>query len=266
MPREPGEPDRDAEQRAALPARELACAERQQHDGGRETNLSVVAAIGELEGVEHDLEAELRASSFVLRAKHSFSDFELGLTGGFVRYDAMFGVDAVWDLAVADVYAEVVATRLTADSLTTPQVSDQRMPAISAVMGLSYKPSPTVLIKPEVFFNGFGSFYARDYFAVATSERVGIGELTALGKLYLAATSNWEATPLTNVFSGIISNLNDPSALLTLGVRRSLADNVELIAGCYAPIGLLPDMSRLEARSEYGMYPHFFFTELKGTL
>ena len=68
------------------------------------------------------------------------------------------------------------------------------------------------------------------------------------------------------MFSGIISNANDPSSLLTLGVQRSLADNVEWVVGGYAPTGHLPDMTQLEARSEYGSYPYFFFTELKGTL
>ena len=231
-----------------------------------QTRLVAVAAIGEVGSGDQDLEADLQGSSFVGRFEQGWDGGELGVTGGLVRYDVLAGVDAVFDLGALDLYAELTLTKLTAESLGAPGVDGRDIPVPSALVGMTLKPSGTVTLKPEIHYNGFGSFEATDYLAIAVSDRTRMGEQVALGRLYAGWTSDWELHPLTHLSQAMIVNLHDPSALVFLALRHNLADDVDVAGGVYAPIGTLPDVAAVAARSEYGSYPYFFFTELKGTI
>jgi hypothetical protein len=231
-----------------------------------QTQLTLLAAVGELESNDKDFEAELGGSSFLARLTHGWQGGELGVSAGFVRYDAMLGIDAVLDFGEFDVYGELTGTRISERSLSTPTVDDERVPVPSALLGMTLRPVPKLTLKPEAHYNGFGSFDSDDYLAIALSQRVGIGEQTTLGRVYLGNTTDVELHPLTHLFSSMIVNANDPSALLSLGVAHNLAENVDLIAGGYLPMGPLPSVERLAVRSEFGSYPIFLFTELKGTI
>jgi hypothetical protein len=231
-----------------------------------QTQLTVLAALGELESQDHDLELDLSGSSFLGRLTHGWQGGELGVSAGFVRYDVMLGVDVVLDFGELDVYAELTGTRLSERSLSTPIVDDERVPVPSALVGMTLRPAPKLTLQPEAHYNGFGSFDSDDYLAIALSKRVGIGEQTGLGRLYLGNTTDVELHPLTHLFSSMIVNAGDPSALLSLGVAHNMAQNVDLIVGAYLPMGALPSVQRIAVRSEYGSYPLFLFTELKGTI
>lgn len=230
------------------------------------SQITALAAIGELESEELDAEAELRGSSFVARFKQGFDGGEVGLTGGFVRYDAVSGVDVVFDFGRFDLYSEVTITRLTEHSLTTPAVTDIEIPVVSALVGATLRPAKSVTLTPEVFYNGFGSFDAADYLPELSSERVAIGEQTLLGKVYLGLSADNEVTPLTHLVASAIVNLHDPSALFSVAMVHNMAENVDLLLGGYLPAGRRPDVRAFSAKSELGAYPFFAFTELRGTL
>jgi hypothetical protein len=249
------------------------------------TSIAVVAAVGELESKALDADASLRGSSFVAQLKHGWDSAsetnalldrsapdggdvsgEFGILVGFIRYDAVLGVDGVVDLGELDLYAELTATKLTDESLTGPAADDREAPVMSALLGATLRPVGALMLKPELMFNGFGGVDADGYLAAALSERVAIGEQTTLGQLYGGLTTDWEAHPLTHLFTAAIVNFRDPSALMSAGVNHNLAEDVDVIVGAYVPMGLRPDVAAFELRSEYGNYPYFFFTELKGTI
>jgi len=234
---------------------------------GARTTLTALAALGELESKDLDAQVSLRGSSFVGRLKQGWDGGELGVTAGFVRYDALLGVDAKLDLGALDVYAEVAATWVTSRSLGTPAKKDAPgVPVMSAVVGATLAPTTKLTITPELFYNGFGSVGAGGYLAVAASERAAAGEQIAFGRFYAGLSSDLAIGGLTHLVGTTVLNLADPSALYSMALSRSLAQNVTLVAGGYVPIGLRPSVPALGPRSEYGSYPFFVFTELKATL
>lgn len=240
-----------------------------------QTNITVVAVAG-----EHTDELS-RGSAFALRAKQGWSRGELGLLGGFIRRDGVIGADAVIDLGSFDIYAEATITIVTDESLSlTLNLPETNRAVVRGLVGATFKPVSKLTLTPEIFFNGFGRWDPSEYLQVALSERAAIGETFNLGMLYLAGVAQWEAHPLVNLTAGAILNPRDPSGLLTLGAALSAADNIQLQAGAYLPLGetpqpgpdpLLGPPDQLPGppillgatRSEFGLYPIFFFVELK---
>jgi hypothetical protein len=228
------------------------------------TEVMLVASVGELED-DHDLDASLRGSSFIARAKRGWSWGELGVLGGYVRRDGVLGVDAVVDTGSFQVYGEATATLVTGEGLGAPGTgSGDVVPR--AVVGATFQPHASLTVAPEIFYSGFGAWSPRDYLDVAVSERVGIGEQTTFGRLYGAALASWEIHPLISANGVVLVNLRDPSTLLSLALRHNLAGNVELLVGGYVPIGRRPEATALSPESEFGLYPYFFFAELKAAI
>jgi len=224
------------------------------------TNLTLVAAGGRF---DDDL---LRGSSFALRAKQGLSRAEVGLLAGLVRRDVVLGADAVIDAGRFDLYTELALHILTDDSLT-PGEPNTAGTVLRALVGATFKPTTRLTLSPELYFNGFGSWRPREYVRVALSDRVAMGEMYNLGRVYLGGIVQWEAHPLLNLTGGVIANPVDPSGLLSLGLNYSLANNMALVAGGYIPVGRLPDLRTVgpvpEPRSEFGLYPYFLYLELK---
>jgi hypothetical protein len=75
-------------------------------------------------------------------------------------------------------------------------------------------------------------------------ERLERGELFSLGHHYLAGSLGVELTPLLQFTPLLLANLEDPSALLQLGLRWSLTQDWELLAALSLPLG--------PAGTEYG--------------
>ncbi|MBW2456728.1 MAG: hypothetical protein JRI68_19585 [Deltaproteobacteria bacterium] len=243
------------------------------------TNLMIIAAIGELESQEHDAEVDLRGSSFLGQLKQGWEWGEAGLLGGMVRADGIAGLDAVLDLGELSLHGEVTATFLSDDSLSSPAIEDRDVPVFEALVGATLRPADTLTLIPEVLYNGFGAWGAEDYLPIALSQRMDVGEQQGFGKLYAGMHTDWEVEPLTHLFSAMLANVHDPSALALLGLRHNLSANVDGVLGAYAPIGYEPDTQALTElgtppysvqvptpRSEFGSYPYFVFFELKGVL
>ncbi len=257
------------------------------------TSLTVVAAAGKhaqqtfldqltrVEAPEEQL--SLAGSSFALRVQQTWTPVEVGFLAGFIRNDLVFGVDGVWDVGPFDVYGEVTVT-LPRDESLTPNAVKPQLPAIPglsglqtdpavlrALVGATFKPHADVTLSPELYFNGFGASEKEQYLYVAMSQRVAVGEQSTLGMFYLGGLCIWEAHPLLTLTAVGLFNLRDPSGLVSVGGSYNVSSNVEIKAGLYLPMGRVPDISAKPLlfpapRSEFGMYPHFFFVELKAAM
>ncbi|MCB9555018.1 MAG: hypothetical protein H6707_02865 [Deltaproteobacteria bacterium] len=234
--------------------------------------LTIVAAVGELVA-DHDAAVALNGSAFLARYVQSYSRGEFGLLAGYIRGDAVLAADGALDVKVADLYAELSVTILTDDSLTPnraaicPTISclrtGLRRARVRSVVGGRYKPTSKITLSAEVYYNGFGSAGNADYLAIAQSERFGIGEITSLAPLYLGFSATWKVHPLVDLFGTTLLSAFDPSSLFYLGISYNVAQNVQLVAGGYFPVGQLPDPSALTVKDEFGLYPYFAFAELK---
>jgi hypothetical protein len=236
--------------------------------------LTVLSAAGKRDG-----HLALRGSSFVLRGTQGWGAArsgrfagEAGILVGFVRRDVVVGLDGVVDLGKADLYAEFTVTVPTAESLT-PRKPDTPPAVARAVLGTTFKPWRKLTVSPELYYGGFGAWTPRDYLGVALSERVGVGELYNLGRLYAGAVVLYQPHPLLDATLGVIGNLRDPSGLVSVGLSYNVAASVQLQVGAFLPVGRLPDPTRFvppvglpEPRSEFGLYPFFVFLELKAAM
>ena len=90
----------------------------------------------------------------------------------------------------------------------------------------------------EYYYNGFGSGgrYAPGT-RPALDERLARGELFTLGRHYLAATLTVEVSPLWTLTPLVLTNLEDPSALLQMTAQGSLSDDAVFIATLSLPAG-----------------------------
>jgi hypothetical protein len=224
------------------------------------TVLSLFATAGEWND-----ELALRGSAFALRAKQELARGEVGMLGGLVRGDGVIGTDAVVDAGKFDIYAELVLHLITDRSLT-PRKPTTSSAVLRGLLGATFKPTAKLTLSPELYYNGFGEWRAEDYLGVALSERVAVGEMYNLGRAYVAGLALWEAHPLLNLNLALILNPVDPSALLSLGLSYSLAQNMVLLAGGYIPAGRVPDLRAGTPRTEFGLYPTFLFLELKAAM
>ena len=202
-------------------------------------------------------------------------DGELGLLAGLVRHDRLLSLDGVLNLEAVDLYGEWTTTWLDAPgerSLETPAVDGEV--AFKGVLGARWRPVADLTVNPELFYNGFGSTDPDDYLLIGLSERASIGEQIAWGKWYAALGNQWELAALTSLSWSMLTNLTDPSALFMAAVQHNVAENVDVLAGGYAPVGrifLAPSITGAGfeppvIRSEFGNYPYFFFLELRAAI
>ncbi|MEM1174586.1 MAG: hypothetical protein AAGI27_07210 [Pseudomonadota bacterium] len=92
----------------------------------------------------------------------------------------------------------------------------------------------------EIYYNGFGSGSDDVTFAElpeALLERLTRGEQFTIGRRYLAANLSVEWTPLLNVSATVFAGLDSNAALLQLGGRYSVAENIDFLFTVDAPLG-----------------------------
>jgi hypothetical protein len=227
--------------------------------------ITAIGSAGELER-DSDFETSPRGSTALGRVSFGFDGGEMALLGGRVRQDDVLGWSALWALPSFDLYGELSATWFHHDSLSSPAVAGRQVAVPRGLLGATVKPSSKLTVVPEVYYDGFGAQRKEQYYAVALSERVAVGEQLVLGQLYGGVALDFEAHPLVHITGLAIDNLVDGSALLSAGVTYDAAANTRLKAGGYVPVGPKPDPKTLAPRSEFGMFPYFGFAELEVTL
>ncbi len=232
---------------------------------GESRDLTIVAAAGEIESDEHDAEVTVQGSTALARYQHGGAIGEVGAMAGMVRGDVFVSLDGTLDLGSFDIYGEASVTHPTSNSLSTPTAADS--PIVKGLLGATFKPGAKVTFTPEFMYSGFGAWRSEDYLKALSSERVAIGEQTTIGRLYAGLATQVELDPLWNLVTAQIVNLHDPSGLFSLALQHNLANNASVLVGAYAPMGKLPESGFIPLpQSEFGSYPYFVFTELKGVL
>ncbi len=92
----------------------------------------------------------------------------------------------------------------------------------------------------ELYYNGFGTGSDDVSFAelpAELTERLLRGEQFTIGRRYLAANLGVEWTPLLNLSATVFTSIDSGAALLQLGGRYSIDDNIELLFTVDAPLG-----------------------------
>jgi hypothetical protein len=215
----------------------------------------------------------------VARARVSFGAWDVGLLAGYVRGDIVAGAFVTGTAGKLRLRGEVVYTYDLEEDL--PEASGLVYAGIGnpggedahfarAVLGADYRfdwKRPLTLVA-EVYYNGFGRLRARDYLAVARRPRVGeYGEIFNLGLLYAALGATFEPHERVDLSLMLLSNLLDPSLLMTLGLTWKVGNDMAFTAGAMIPVGQGPVLDTatlvMRARTELGVYPYVGYLQWK---
>jgi hypothetical protein len=188
---------------------------------------------------------------------------DLSVFLGGVRGEPVFGLGTVTAVGPVGVHADA--------TLTLPVDGD---PFVRAVVGADGRPTGTTTLAAELYVQTFGAADPSGYLDELSSDRFLRGEVWQLGRLYASVSVAQQITPLLQTSATIVTNVEDPSALLAVGGSWSIADEADLVFGGYAGIGAPPDEVDLDVatggaglvapdagvlagsvRSEFGLYP-----------
>lgn len=197
---------------------------------------------------------------------------DLLLFAGDVRSEPVFGLGTTSSIGAVGVHAEATVT-----------LADE--PFVRAVAGADGRPAETTTVMGEAYLQSFGATDPADYLDALDDPRFRRGEVWEMGQLYAAVAVVQEITPLIHVNGSVISNLRDPSALVSLGGSWSVSDNSDVVFGGYAGLGAPPDTVELDlaldpatmtptvtyeegalersVNSEFGLYPAMGYVQVR---
>lgn len=183
------------------------------------------------------------------------------------RQAISWGVGRIWtpaDLFVAFSPVEIdreFKPGVDAVSVKWPLGSFSQFEAVYAAFDDDFRFSNGLYALLEYYFNGVGERDTEDYRRLFGSERLRRGEIFNFGRHYLGATLAYEPHPLVNVNLVGLWNLLDQSLLIGPLLAVSLSNEADVRAGAYFPVG--PGFVGPHIHSEFGLYPHVYYLELR---
>ena len=213
---------------------------------GQRTSLDLISTFERHEGTDREYWVHGGA-----RFRTGFGRWDLAVSVARFQLskDAnwMAGIEATGEIGKVGVRGEVAAN----------VDEDGERWDIQGVVGADYHFPIKLTLAGEFFYNGYGVDDPDNYMTFISdpvrSERLLRGEAFNMGRYYAGLSLSQEAHPLLHISLAAITNLLDPSALLTAGLRWSVVQNAKILAGAMIPIGKKPQ--GLSFKSEYGAMP-----------
>jgi hypothetical protein len=193
----------------------------------------------------------------------------------YVRGDGVLGAGITSALGGAGVHSDVTLT------LPGPETPEED-PFVRAVLGGEVRPHSTTTVALEGYLQTWGASSPQGYLEQAQSPRVARGEVWLLGRGYASLSVLQEMSPLVQVSAALIANVTDPSALLAPSLTWSVADEAVVGLGGYVALGPRPEQTQLQldpsalvlvppdpttlstsVRSEFGLYPHALYLQMR---
>jgi len=211
------------------------------------------------------------AMMFALYGQHTVGVSDLGLFAGAVRGDAVGGLSVVSALGPVGVYGDLAVTMpgaLTGEDETA--VEDEEL-FVRAALGFDHRLTATTSVGLELYHQSLGAASPEAYLDFASSERFARGELWTMGRTYAGLSVLQEITPLTMLSVAVLANLEDGSALLLPSLALSVAENADAVLGGFLGLGARPEEIDLldlvdgnyGIQSEFGLYPHMAFVQMR---
>lgn len=204
-------------------------------------------ALGRFSGAEllyaYGEDGERDKSALIARAFTNLGGWDLELLGGSVWIDDRLGFAWSGDLAGAGVRGEL--------SWHRPRTGGEE-DFLRATLEADYRWPSSLYLILELHYNGWGRTEVEDYAELFGSPRLLTGQVTNVGRHYLASQLSYEFTPLATGSLAVLVNPHDGSGLVHPTYSRSLSDESRLVLGANLPWGPAPRAGGL--RSEYGSY------------
>ena len=204
-------------------------------------------------------------SAVLMRVFTNQWDWDFALQGGKVYGGYHVGASTSGEVSIDEfgIEARAEAAYFAADNDGLPSNAIVLPSAFTGVAGLGHLFEPDVLVSAEYLYNGMARRGLGDAF-----DLLGRGIVTNASEHVAGVLVTYQLTALVTTSAATMISLSDSSVLLQPGVVYSAADDVELLAGALVAFGdrpvFDPGSSRLlRFESEFGTYPHVFYTELK---
>ncbi|MEZ4269363.1 MAG: hypothetical protein R3F39_23640 [Myxococcota bacterium] len=203
---------------------------------------------------------------FVLADRGSVDDLSGGLRTTFylAHADLYLALGKVFDelSVMAGVSAAVGSFKVRAEGHLPYSLDDDAVKLPRVTVGSDWFGSD-VTVTLEAHYNGAGTDDRDAYLQHALSSGpLGRGETYLLGRWYLGAAAAWKPAPLIDLSLSLITNLQDPSALIATRASWDVATNISLAIGAYNTIGARPPSPPTALRSELGAAGHLVYLEL----
>ena len=204
-------------------------------------------ALGRFSGAEllyaYGENGERDDSALIARAFTNLGGWDLEVLGGSVWIDDRLGFAWSGDLAGAGLRGEL--------SWHEPRTGNES-DFLRATLEADYRWPSSLYLIFELHHNGWGSTEVEDYAERFESPRLLTGQVTNVGRHYLATRLSYEITPIAIGSMAVLINLHDGSGLVHPTFSRTLSDESRLVLGANLPWG--PGPGNGGPRSEYGAY------------
>jgi hypothetical protein len=204
-----------------------------------------------------------KRSALFLRGRSNLFRTDVSVTAIDFQDNLLLGLDLTRSLAGAGVWFE--GAYVFADALAASSGPGSRNYFRSSI-GCDYSLRDGTYLFIEYHFNQAGASHPADYFSSLNTTAYRNGSVYLLGRHYLAPGVKYQATPLITITSEALFNLGDPSVFLLPQVEYDVAENISVSAGAYAGLGRRaknvstePLLPVIEAQSEFGAYPSYYF-------
>jgi hypothetical protein len=221
-----------------------------------------IGLLGEADiGVVFGDEFRSDQSAFFVRSRLYYKKTDLSFVLAGFRENLMLGVDASRAVGGAGTWIE--AAFVFADALTDSGINSNDS-YIRLTIGGDYSPTGGVYCFSEYHFNQPGKTDASKYLTVVNTTAYRDGAVYLLGQHYLAAGISYQVTPLITANLEWLTNLTDPSAIISPRFEYNVAENVYVSIGGYIGIGAGPDLDPTDSRSfravsEFGLYSDVYY-------
>jgi len=173
-------------------------------------------------------EWEAEGLGFVGQGTSTLGSTDIGLYTAWMRGDPTVGASVFTPVGPVGLYGDVA-------------VIVEEEAHFRGVLGADIRATPSTMVTLELYHQTFGSDDPADAFVVMQGERYARGELWLVGHSYAGLSVLQTVSPLWNLSVMTLSNVTDPSALATLSLHWSAADNAEILFGGMGGLGQAPD-------------------------
>ncbi len=182
---------------------------------------------------------KLNQSNYGLRLRSNYGLFDFSLMTGKFDGGLVAGADFAGNINDAGIRGEALYSFRSGNSPSF----------FKYILGIDYQFTPKIYGLLEFHFNGQGK---KDKYRYEFNKLIK-GKIINMGRLYVAASFSYEATPLLTLTLTNINNLKDESGFVFVSGNYSLTENSYLNAGVQLFYG--------SSFSEYWYYPNSFYFE-----
>jgi len=206
---------------------------------------------------------EYENSAFYLNTKFSVKDSDYTLMAMAFMENLLLGVDFQTSVLEAGFWME--AGYVIPNALNKSNSDDKNYLRIST--GFDYNFLSRLYGFIEYHYNEAGSSSLDGYLENGNKTAYKQGRVFLLSRHYLIPGFSCELSPLCNLRSSIMINLQDGSSFISPSVGYSLAENFYLEAGAFISTGKSSSVDyrkhKVKVGSEFGLYQNIYFFSLR---